>query len=306
VGVEISTKVWEYWQHVEAHCDEPDVVLLFSSQLSPQAAFDALAQAASDAVGQLETGAEPQAGEEEFRTGHWSLAPVPEGIALRIDEEPDDFERLLRTIARGLESAGVAGSFDVYKQAPAPTQPEKVDLLECRLRVVGSRFRKDEGDLWQWKPDRGALAAGVDAGVEWCMQLGSHLPLALVVGATDSFPLTAGVDVRAYVKQGLEQTAVVGVVSLSTVGSDRFRTMAVSASRGRVSLIEGGAKIADGRWNSPLDDLKAAMTSASEWAVYGFIKRGSLRQAAELGTSLSRRLGPDPSPSASVSGRRSV
>jgi hypothetical protein len=43
----------------------------------------------------------------EARTRHWSLAPVEGGVAIRIDEEPDDFEGL---VTEELDGRGVGGS----------------------------------------------------------------------------------------------------------------------------------------------------------------------------------------------------
>jgi len=95
-------------------------------------------------------------------------------------------------------------------------------------------------------------------------------------------------------RQALELSADLGVVHLTSVAPDRFRRLAVSASRGRVSLIEGGSTIESAGWRPTLLSLKSIMNRTSTWVTYGLIKRGSRRPAAELGTSLAEDWPPVP------------
>ena len=153
----MSERVWQYWRDAEERFDEPAVVLMFTSTLSQQEALDALGRAASDAIREREARAEQAGpGEEEFRTGQWSLAPVPSGVALRIDEEPDDFEGLMQLITDGLEALGVEGAFDLYAPETVAQVPERVHLLECRLRVKGERYHL-RYNKYRWKADSEAL-----------------------------------------------------------------------------------------------------------------------------------------------------
>src|SRR5207245_6155008 len=163
----------------------------FSSALSHDEALDALGRAASEAIRALEA---EHAGAEESSTGHWSLAPVPGGVAVRIDEEPDDFEGLVRRIADGLEARGVEGSFDLYRPEAVVELPDAVDLFECRLRAGGARYHK-RYDKYGWRADPEALWAGVESGVGWCLRNGADLPLQLVLGLITSSTLRPEDDV---------------------------------------------------------------------------------------------------------------
>jgi hypothetical protein len=283
--VRISQRIWDYWREIEEF-GEPSIVLLFSSRLSPDKAMDALAQAAGDAMREREAKAAAAGpGEDEFSTGCWSLAPVPDGVAMRIDEEPHDFAGLVRRIADGLEAIGVDGAFDLFQPEQVLQVPERVDLLECRLRVRGGRYQLPNGK-YRWRADPDALLSAVDAGIGWCVANEPGLPLSLAVGLITPATLPAEDDIRAYVRKGLELTAHLGVVRLTSAASDRFRTVSVDASSGRVTLIEGGATIEDRGWEPSLRSLRHAMKAASSSVVYGFVKRGSRTDGAELGVSL--------------------
>lgn len=219
---------------------------------------------------------------EPFSTGACSATPVPGGIALRIDEQPEDFAAVLRGIAERLEDAGIDGAFDLLATEPAARLPEVVDLMECRLRVVGERhhFR---GPNWGWRAEPEAFGAGGDAAIEWCSANAPELPLSLAVGLVAPVGIDRTQDIRQFVRHGLGATADVGVVRLTSTSPGRFRVASFEPSWGRVSLIEGGEALANGRWQPALDSLRAFCRSAAQWAVYGFVKRGSRRVDAELG-----------------------
>ncbi len=278
--IRISDRVWKHWEEVEQF-DRPGVDLLFSSGLGEEEALAAVTRAADETIRELET-RPPHPTGEPFSTGSWSATPAPKGIALRIDEEPEDFEAVVRGIATRLEASGVDGAFDLLAAEPAPRLPELVDLLECRLRVAGARhhFR---GPNWGWRPEPGALAAGVDAAIEWCAANAPKLPLSLAVGLIAPVTIDPSEDVRSFVRHGLETKADVGVVRLTSTTPNRFRVASFEPSRGRVSLIEGGSAIGNGAWQPALEGLQAFSGSAASWAVYGFVKRGSRRIDAELG-----------------------
>ncbi len=278
--IRISDRVWKHWEEVEQF-DRPGVDLLFSSGLGEEEALAAVTRAADETIRELET-RPPHPTGEPFSTGSWSATPAPKGIALRIDEEPEDFEAVVRGIATRLEASGVDGAFDLLAAEPAPRLPELVDLLECRLRVAGARhhFR---GPNWGWRPEPGALAAGVDAAIEWCTANAPKLPLSLAVGLIAPVTIDPSEDVRSFVRHGLETKADVGVARLTATTPNRFRVASFEPSRGRVSLIEGGSAIGNGAWQPALEGLQAFSRSAASWAVYGFVKRGSRRIDAELG-----------------------
>jgi hypothetical protein len=279
--IRISDRVWKHWEEVEQF-DRPGVDLIFSSGLGAEQALAAVTRAADGTMRELEM-RPPHPTREPFSTGSWSATSAPEGIALRIDEEPEDFEAVVRGIATRLEASGVDGALDLLAAEPAQRFPELVDLLECRLRVAGARhhFR---GPNWGWRPEPGAFAAGVDAGIEWCAASTPERPLSLGVGLIAPVRIDPSQDVRSFVRQGLETKADVGIVRLTSRTPNRFRVASFEPSRGRVSLIEGGRAIANGAWQPALEGLRAFLQSAASWAVYGFVKRGSRRIDAELGS----------------------
>jgi hypothetical protein len=281
--VTVAAGVWDRWRELERESAEPAIVLLFTSDLTNRDALLALREAAGSAIESLEQERTSRGEGEEPRTGHWSLASVPEGVALRIDEEPDSFEGLLERIIHGLDAQGVAGRFDLYEPAEAVELPEKLDLLECRMRVNGTRIHK-RFNKYRWQPDWTALWETAEVGINWCTPGSLHLPLSLKVSLISSATLTPTDDVASYVRDGLEQTRDLGVVLLTSGSPHRFRTLAVCASRGRVSFIEGG-DLAARTWATSLQSLRNLMVATSERLVYGFIKRGESRWAAEEATS---------------------
>lgn len=282
--VRVANRVWDHWRDLEARFAEPAVVLLFSSDLTGEDAQLALQRAASAAIEALESEVQPRAGDEEPRTGHWALARVPGGVALRIDEEPSDFERLVSLIVEGLDARGIEGRFDLYQPSETVELPETVDLLECRLRVNGTRYHQSHRN-YGWKAEASGLWATVEAGLRWCLGNGAaQLPLLLKVRLLPVATIRPEDDVEAYLRDALKQTAEIGVVHITSAAPDCFRTLAVCASRGRVSLIEGGT-VVDVGWRRSLRRLRDLMADSSEQLVYGFVKRGSDRSAAEHATS---------------------
>jgi hypothetical protein len=281
----IADRVWDFWRETAAEFTEPEVTLLFSSGLPQEEVLKALAQAASDAVRALEAEYAKRPDPEEASTGHWSLAVVTDGVALRIDEEPDDFEGLLQRIAEGLEAQGVEGSFDLYEPTVIEL-PNAVDFLECRIRVHGERYHIRYRN-YGWLADESALERAVGVALGWCVGNGANLPLQLVVGLIDPTILGPNDDVTALMRSALERTAGRGAVThLTSVGPDRFRTLAVEPSTGRITLVEGGEAMAGAGWRATLKSVREALRTIAPFAVYGFVKRGSHLWAAEYAQSL--------------------
>ena len=279
----VAESVWETWREREANQRKPAIALFLATDAPPKMALKALAQAISEVMEpRIARADSARPGEEEFRTGYCSFTRVPQGVLLRVDEGPDDFEGLLQGIVQGLQARGIDGAFDLYEPEGVPEVPELIDLFECHLRLNGEPVN---GRTWKPHPD--ALADAAEAGIAWCRGNDPHLPLSLVVSLLPPFVLGAEDDVHGYVREAIERTNMVGggVVQLTSAAPDRFRNFAVSASTGRVGLIEGGAAAKED-WQSSVRHLTNAMGASAPWTVYSFLKRGSRRIDAVLGTSL--------------------
>ncbi len=283
--VVIAERVWDSWHRREAEERKPTIALLFSSATAPEAALGALAEAMHDVMRERVARArEARPGELGFQAGHCSFVSVPEGVALRIDEGPEDFEGLLRGIAAGLERRDIDGEFDLYEPKEVAELPELIDLLEGHIRVNGQRVSRPIGG-YLWIPDSDAVMVAADAGIAWCRGNDPELPLSLVVGLMPPTRLSAGDDVRRYLGEGINATRTVGVIHLTMAAPDRFRTFALKPSSGRVALIEGGSAVKE-NWHSSLARVNEAVIGSAKWAVYGYVKRGSRRLSSILGTSL--------------------
>jgi hypothetical protein len=281
----VADTVWETWREREAEFKKPAIAVLLTADVPPETAFDALAAAIGDVMQPRLAKAEAAGpGEDDFIPGYCSYARVPQGVLLRIDEGPDDFEGLLQGIADGLRARGIEGTFDLYRPDEIPEIPELVDLLECHLRLEGDRVLQPNGRAL-WKPTSEALAKAVEAGIAWCQHNDPVLPLSLTVSLLPPVPLGADDDIERYVLEGIESTRQVGVVYLTSAAPDRFRTFTVAPRDGRAGLIEGGAAAKDD-WHSSVTRLTEALRASAPWTVYGFVKRGSLRKLAILGSSL--------------------
>jgi hypothetical protein len=276
--IRVADRVWKEWRDVH---EWGSIELLFSSALSEGDALAALEGAIHRTFRARIRDPEPG---EDISPGAAFVVPVPGGIALRIDEHPDDFEGLVRAIVSELEADSVDGAFDVHEPPAVVEVSERVDLLECRLRLRGERYRLRNGRA-RWRPEPEALAAAAHLGIRWCVENDARLPLALKVQLMKPVVLRAADDLKRYVEHGLHQSADLGVVTLISAAPDRFRLMAIEPLAGRLTLSEGGAIVEMG-WQDSLQALRAAMQAAAPWAVYGFVKRGSNRVAAELGNSL--------------------
>jgi hypothetical protein len=282
--VRVADRVWEQWRAASVEA-EPSVVLILSSRASRKELLAVVAASASDAFRSLEAdGAATRA--TDWSARQWSLAPAPQGVLLRIDEEPDDCEVLLGRIVSGLDRRGVEGTLDLFESAGPEEVPETAHLFECRLRVRGERYRYRSGGSWGWRSDPARLAEGVDAAVAWCVANAPSSPRLLAVGLVAPVVITPEGDTLGYVQGGLEAAANLGVVHLTSAAPDRFRIVAIEPSQGRISFVEGGDSVDGHGWRPSIGRLRKVLREASSWAAYGFVKRGSMTAPAQLGSSL--------------------
>jgi hypothetical protein len=176
---------------------------------------------------------------------------------------------------------------------------EDHELLECHLRVGGERRvyvapselelaeklgRKRPPGAVRWFPDPDDLLLGIEAALAWVANPRSPGPWRVLV--SNDWQTALSVDEArsrvAAAALGDQRLPVVVWWESATV----FRLMKVGLGTGDISLVEGGAALADGAWEPPYEALLGQLRSAATWAVYGYIKRGR-RPLAVLHSSLS-------------------
>jgi hypothetical protein len=161
-----------------------------------------------------------------------------------------------------------------------------VDLLECRLRVRGRRISGDHGGRSSWEADWDALIEGTKQGLDWALD-GEPAEVRVLGVSTLTTPMAEWDDARELLLDGVTRCrGTDSIAHLQLHWPGRFRILAVDPHSGRVSMAEGGERIAAGEWESPLAALRSRLEAAAGWAAYGFIKRGTRPAYALLGKSL--------------------
>jgi hypothetical protein len=82
----------------------------------------------------------------------------------------------------------------VYNPEPVDALPERIHLLECRLRVNGER-RQFRGPNWGWVADPDALRSVVEAAIEWCVRNERRHPLTAKVRTMPAVLLSRDQDI---------------------------------------------------------------------------------------------------------------
>lgn len=164
---------------------------------------------------------------------------------------------------------------------------EDHELLECHLRVGGERrifVHPSELELAQklgrkpplgelrWFPDPDDLLLGIEAGLAWVANPPS--PGLWRVLVSNDWQTALSVDEArsriAAAALGDQRLPIIVWWESPTV----FRLLKVGLGAGDISLVEGGAALADGGWEQPYRALLEQLRSAATWAVYGYVKRG--------------------------------
>jgi hypothetical protein len=175
---------------------------------------------------------------------------------------------------------------------------EDHELLECHLRVGGKRRvfvhpnelelarklgRKPPAGETRLFSDPDDLLLGIEAGLAWVANPESPGPWRVLVA--DDWQTALSVDeARSRIAAAaLHDQRFPVVVWWETMSV--FRLFKVGLGTGDISLVVGGAALAEGAWEEPYGALLEQLRSAATWAVYGYIKRGR-RPLAVLHSSL--------------------
>jgi hypothetical protein len=217
--------------------------------------------------------------------GAWNLAKVPEGVMLTVGEKCGAFELLLGQVADELERGGATGAFDLYDVPQVSRPPTLTDLLELRMRVSGERVPMGHYKQ-RWAPDPEALWRVAAAGVRACLRNRADRGVSLQVSGLPPLPVLPSDDPEALLREGIAQAESLGTVVLRSIGADRFRSLAVEPSWGRVTLVDGGSALHGEGWVGAAREMTNLVRATSGDLVYAFVKRGSFAQMAELGNSL--------------------
>jgi hypothetical protein len=164
---------------------------------------------------------------------------------------------------------------------------EDHELLECHLRVGGERRvfdhpnelelaqklgrKRPAGEL-RWFPDPDDLLLGIEAVLAWVANPRSPGPWRVLVAGDWQTALSVDEARSRLAAAALSDRKLPVVVWWESAPA--FRLIKVGLGTGDISLVEGGAALADGAWEQPYEALLAQLRSAAAWAVYGYIKRG--------------------------------
>jgi hypothetical protein len=216
-----------------------------------------------------------------------------DGIVLEILEGPDDFRGLLERIVDGLERRGIEGHFELARVAGVAEIPEKVALAECRMRVLGERYRVGRNAHWRVDPEAFWIVA--QAGVRWCLGNPPVRGTSMHVGLASRAAVDTDAGLDDLMRDAIAQVADYSVCDLVSAGVDRYRMVVVKPSDGRVTLIDAGGELsAPGGWRDPTEELRAVLAEQADRLVYAFVKHGWNVGTARLGHSLADDWPPRP------------
>jgi hypothetical protein len=281
--IRMPKRVLKRWREIANDPDYGDdtyIEVAFTSRLDPIAAADVLTASLrriQNEYAKTHTEVDPDLLGMPF-AGEWDVTPVPEGALLFGGRKSDDGEAVLLGIVADLDRHGVSGKLDLYALPEAPFRPPGIGVIDASLRIAGQR-EADRGRA-RWSADRDAFERVVEAATHWCLRArpdkaitisSGVLPTMLVRRADSPYERVRAVMYRDF------------LMTFSSIGDDRFRTVAVSPDHGRVSLIEGGPRLHRSGWSPAVADVKELLAAVSADLVYARVRRESdVRHAESL------------------------
>jgi hypothetical protein len=275
--VRIAERVWAAWREQIEHEDEPSLRLL----LAPTADRPDITAALRDSIVEIQAEAE-RAPRPDSSTGEWDWVRVSDGVLVQV-AECEDLNTLLPRLAAALERRGIDGAFDLPNEAAVAARPRVAHMIECRVRVHGTRLRRGPHD-YVWQADPHAHEAILAVAERWCRRGRERAGQLLNVGTVGPVAVEPGEDVLDRMHEAVADRIH---VELSSATSDEFRSVAARAWSGGVSLVQGGAWIEAGRWHRALAELTGMLRDQADHLAYGFVRRGWAVDEALLDDSLS-------------------
>jgi len=288
--VKLRKRVLERWRELSADSSKVRVELLLTSQLDPAAATEVLSKSVARVVGAFEAqyaGAPP--GVDEPFAGEWDVARVPEGAMLIGGYKSDAFEELLHAIVESLGREGVRGALDLYALPEVPVLPDGIAVVEARVRVLGRQVVNGRD---RWAANRAALDRVLERATRWCLEARPDRGVTLQPGAMPALLIRRCDSAFGRLREVMGDSLW---TTLRSVGNDRFRSVTVALGEGRVTVVEGGPVIYRDGWRPSVAAAAQFLGDVSADAVYGFVRRASRPEDAEV---------PNPRPSDRLHGSR--
>jgi len=197
--------------------------------------------------------------------GEWAVVQVAEGVRFQVIE-PEAFPGTLENVVEGLERRGVSGGIGLYRPTPAEAPPPYVDLLACRMRVIGERVQR-EPTFYRWIANPDAHKAVVAAAERWCGRAGPDVSYALQVDTIGPFTIAPGESVT-------DRLMEPGRSVFTATDEHRWRGVQLPPSADVVALAVGGEALSGDQLRRAVDDLTAMLRELGRLLVYGAIRRG--------------------------------
>src|SRR5207247_11368117 len=96
---------------------------------------------------------------------------------------------------------------------------------------------------YRWAAAADALWRVVNAGARWCLENRPDRGVTLEAGTMPALPVRRADDPEGMLRDVIGSGTGMGTIALRSIGVDRFRSLAIEPSEGRVTLIEGGGVI---------------------------------------------------------------
>jgi hypothetical protein len=271
--IRMPKRVVKRWRAIDGdgqYGDDTYIEVLFTSRLDPVAAADVLTASlrrVQDEYAETHPEVDPDLRGVPF-AGEWDVTPVAEGALVFGGRKSDDGEAVLLAIVADLDGRGVSGKLDLYALPEAPLRPAGIGVIDASLRIVGQRVAGPGRS--QWSADRDALERVVEAATHWCLGARPDRAVTINSGTLPTMLVRRAESPYARVRDVLHREFL---MTFSSIGDDRFRTVAVSPDDGRVSLLEGGPRLHRSGWRPAVAAVTEFLASVSADLVYARVRR---------------------------------